>query len=174
MPAYSFTPNGGSEYFGGGGGWLTGLGRSFTGGLSAGIGVNNALRQMQDANAISPFAVSAAQARLGEARTLGDLGRFQNQLELQGGAGLGGEAANGQMMTPQPTTTELLGISPAAAPATDPAALGREYGTQAATGAVVDPMAANGVTNAGRMMGLDRYGFASPLYNPSGMNYWGF
>ena len=176
MPAYSFTPNGGSEYFGGGGGWMDGLGRSFTGGLSAGFGVTNALRQMQDANAISPYAVSAAQARLGEARLGGMLGMVQTQGELDAAADAMRTPANGQTGTPQPTTTELLGIPPAAAApvVTDPAALGRQYGTDAATGAVIDPMAANGVTNAARMMGLSQYGFPSPLYNPSGMNYWGF
>jgi hypothetical protein len=171
MPAYSFTPNGGSEYFGGGGGWLSGLGRSFTGGLSAGFGVTNALRQMQDANAISPFAVSAAQSRLGEAALLGDVGRMQNTQELIAAAKAGMTDGNGQMVVPQPTTTELLAIPPAAV---DPATLGSQYGTEAVTGAVTDPMLAGGLTNAGRMMGLPRYGFSSPLYNPSSMNYWGF
>ena len=105
MAYYSFVPSRqGTSYMGGSGlgNWLSGMGGAIVGGMETGINLNNALREMQDMNAISPYAVSAAQAGLTNQRISSLYGAVGNQGRLGELLGRMRTPENQQMGVPQP------------------------------------------------------------------------
>ncbi len=170
MAVYSFAPQptsyfGGSSLFGGG------MGQALYGGLLGGIDINNRMRQMQDANAISPYAVSGAQARLTADRINSLSDATINQSDLESLLAMLDEQRNRQMGTPQPTSSVAL------ASATDPTmaafegtdALARMFGNNAVV--TPSPLSQSGMSRASQLLNLPRYSFNQPL----GMNMsWGF
>lgn len=171
MAVYGFAPQQPSSYFGGSSLLGGGMGQALYGGLLGGMDINNRMRQMQDANAISPYAVSGAQARLTADRIGSLFDATTNQGELEKLIRMLDEERNRQMGTPQPTSSVALASAtdPATAAFNSPDAIARALGTNAV--ATPNPLSQSGMSQASQMLGLPRYSFNQPL----GMNMsWGF